>query len=155
MGQYVAAVEDHLIFPARVRVTAGREPFFRASGQSVPVPVEIRLLIDTGSKRTTLIPGIVRHLQPSWSTEARLVTSVGSVATDLFWVCLEFPEAGLVPFPEILVARHPMLPVLSQFHGLLGRDVLRRLESFEYLGRRGHYRLRDTPGWLGWLRRWL
>ena len=75
--------------------------------------------------------------------------------TNLFWVCLEFPEAGLASFPEVLVARHPMPAMLSQFHGLLGRDLLRRLESFEYLGRRGRYCLRDTPGWLGWLRRWL
>src|SRR5262245_60837181 len=118
MGQYVAAVEDHLILPARVRPTAGRERFFRASGQSVPAPVEIRLLIDTGSKRTTLIPGIVRHLRPSPGTVAHLVTPLGSVMTDLVWVCLEFPEAGLASFTEVLVARHPMPSMLSHFHGV-------------------------------------
>jgi hypothetical protein len=75
--------------------------------------------------------------------------------TDLVWVCLEFPEAGLASFPEVLVVRHPMPPSLAHFHGLLGRDLLSRLHSFEYLGRRGQYTVRDRPGWLDWLRRWL
>jgi hypothetical protein len=153
MGKYVASVEDHLILPARVRVPAGRERVFRATGQAVPAPVAIRLVIDTGSKRTTLIPGIVRHLRPSFGSRAHLVTPFGSAVTDLVWVCLEFPEAGLTSFPHVLVARHRMPPSLAQFHGLLGRDLLQRMYSFEYLGQRGYYTLRDTPGWLGWLRR--
>jgi hypothetical protein len=70
-------------------------------------------------------------------------------------VCLEFPEAGLASFTEVLVARHAMPPSLARFHGLLGRDLLRRLYSFEYLGQMGRYTLRDAPGWLGWLRRRL
>jgi len=68
---------------------------------------------------------------------------------------LEFPEAGFVPFPEVLVARLPMPAALRQFHGLLGRDLLRRFESFEYEGRRGCYSLRDRPGVFTWLRHWL
>jgi hypothetical protein len=155
MGKYVAEVKDHLILPARVRATWDREQFFQATGQVVPTPVAIRLLIDTGSKRSTLIPGIVRHLQPSVATRSRLVTPLGSAMTDLVWVHLEFPEAGLAPFPHVLVARHPMPPSLAQFHGLLGRDLLSRLHSFEYLGRLQRYSLRDTPGWFDRLRRWL
>jgi hypothetical protein len=155
MGKYTAHVEDHLILPARVSLTHGQEREFRTTGIAIPAPVDIRLLIDTGSKRTTLIPGIVRHLRADVAASARLITSEGAVETDLFWVCLEFPEAGLAPFPEILVARLPMPAALSQFHGLLGRDLLRRLESFDYQGRRGCYTVRDTAGVLGWLRRWL
>ena len=70
MGKYVATVEDHLVLPARVRATPGRERLFGLSGESVPTPVPIRLLIDTGAKRTTLIPGIIRHLQPFVGGEA-------------------------------------------------------------------------------------
>ena len=70
-------------------------------------------------------------------------------------MCLEFPDAGLAPFPEVLGARLPMPAALSQFHGLLGRDLLRRFESFEYEGRRGCYSLRDRAGMFTWLRRWL
>jgi hypothetical protein len=155
MGTYTAAVEDHIILPARARLSQGQENVLAARGKSVPAPVPIRLLIDTGAKRTTLIPGIVDHLRPMSGAETRLVTPLGSIITDLVWVCLEFPEAGLASFPRVLVARHPMPPMLNQFHGLLGRDLLQRHESFEYLGRRGYFTLRDSPGWLGWLRRWL
>jgi hypothetical protein len=152
MGKYTASVEDHLILPARVRLLQAEERALAGRGESIPTPVSIRLLIDTGAKRTTLIPGIVAHLKPMSGAKARLVTAVGSVLTDLVWVRLEFPETGLASFPEILVARHPLPPSLARFHGLFGRDLLSRLHSFEYLGRRGQYALRDTPGWLG---RWL
>jgi len=39
--------------------------------------------------------------------------------------------------------------------GLLGRDVMRIWDEFRYQGRRGLYLIHDTPGLLGWLRRWL
>jgi hypothetical protein len=71
----------------------------------------------------------------------------------LYWVRLAFPETALNPFDNVQVARLAMPPDLAQFHGLLGRDLLRRLESFLYEGRRGRYTLRDTPGLFGWLRR--
>jgi hypothetical protein len=87
--------------------------------------------------------------------DAQVVTPLASGDVILYWVCLEFPEAGLAPVPEILVARLAMPPGLSQFHGLLGRDLLRSWESFLYEGRRGRYTLRDELGLLGWLRRWL
>ncbi|MBI1914314.1 MAG: hypothetical protein HYS12_06195 [Planctomycetes bacterium] len=118
-------------------------------------PVAIRLLIDTGSKRTALIPGIIRHLQPDTAGSARVVSSLGVARAALFWIRLEFPEAGLAAFPEVLVARLPLPVRLSQFHGLLGRDLLRRLESFEYEGRRGVCTIWDRAGHFAWLRRWL
>jgi hypothetical protein len=155
MGKYTASVEEHLLLPARVRVTPGHERLLRSSGRPVPDPVPIRLLIDTGARRTTLIPGIVQHLDPPAGCDARVITPLAGGDTTLYWVCLEFPGTGLSPVPEVLVARLPMPPGLSAFHGLLGRDLLRRLDSFEYEGRRGRYTLRDTPGLFGWLRRRL
>jgi hypothetical protein len=155
MGKYTSSVEDHLILPARVRLLREDERAFASRGEIAPVPVSIRLIVDTGSKRTTLIPSIIRHLQPTPDREVHQVTPTGRVSTNLFWVCLEFPEAGLTSFPEILVARHPMPPMLRQFHGLLGRDMLQHHESFEYLGRHAYFTLRDSPGWFGWLRRRL
>jgi hypothetical protein len=121
----------------------------------VPSPLAIRLLIDTGAKRTTLIPGVIRHLGPPGGAEVLVETPLASVTTTLAWVRLAFPESGLATLDPVSVVRLPMPPALSQFHGLLGRDLLRRLEAFLYEGRRGQYVLRDTPGWLGWLRRWL
>jgi hypothetical protein len=151
MGKYVASVDDYLILPARVRATPGREHMVALSGGIVPAPVSIRFLIDTGAKRTTLIPGIIRHLQPFVEGEARLVTRYTERMTELVWVSLEFPEAGFAPLTEVLVARMAMPPALAQFHGLFGRDLLGRMHSFDYHGSRGRYVLRDTPGWFDWL----
>src|SRR5947209_20147731 len=113
MGKYTASVEDHLILPAKVRLLEAEESALAGRGRGVPAPVAIRLLIDTGAKRTTLIPGVVNHLGPTVGSQAQLITPVGSVMTDLVWVRLEFPEAGLAPFPRVLVARHPMPPLLG------------------------------------------
>jgi hypothetical protein len=155
MGKYTASVEDHLILPARACVTPGRERFLRSAARQVPAPVPIRLLIDTGARRTTLIPGLVRHLDLPAGCDARVITPLASGDTTLFWVRLEFPGTGLPSLPEVLVARLAMPPGLSQLHGLFGRDLLRRLATFEYEGQRGCYTLRDTPGPFGWLRRRL
>lgn len=155
MAKFTAPVQDHLILPARIRLTPGRERQLQSRGQVVPTPVTIRLLIDTGSKRSALIPGLFRHFQMMAHGSARVVTSLGKIETSLYWVCLDFPEARLESFPEVLVARLPMPGALAQCHGLLGRDLLRRLESFDYEGRRGRYSIRDRPGPLAWLRRWL
>jgi hypothetical protein len=153
MGRYTATVQDHLILPALVTLPAGEERLRRGAGRPMPAPVPVRLLIDTGSRRTTLIPGIIHHLDPPAGVDVQLVTPVGSVAATLYWVRLGFPETGLAALEPVQVARLPMPAQLSQFQGLLGRDVLGRLESFEYEGRRGRYSLRDAPGWLDWLRR--
>jgi hypothetical protein len=155
MGKYVASVEDHIVLPARVRLLAVNERERARLGRRVPAPVPVRLLIDTGSSRGTLVPGIIRHLGAAFERESRVLSPLGAVTADLCWVCLEFPEAGLASFSEVLVARLPMPPGIREFHGLFGRDLLGRLESFEYQGRRRQYALRDTPGWLGWLCRRL
>jgi hypothetical protein len=155
MGRFTAPVEDHLILPGRVRLPPGDERRLAGSGSSIPTPVPVRLLIDTGAKRTTLIPGIVRHLEPTPERDVHVNAPLTSGVATLYWLCLEFPGTRLPAFPAVLVARLPMPPGLSQFHGLLGRDLLSRLASFEYEGRRGCYTLRDKPGLFGWLRRWL
>jgi len=130
MGTFIASVIDHLILPAQVRLPPNHERWNASHGESVPSPVPIRLLIDTGAKRTILIPGIFRHLRPTPGWPVHLVTPSGSGRTDLFWACLEFPGTPLAPFPEVLVARHPMPPPLAQFHGVFGPDLLSRMHSF-------------------------
>jgi hypothetical protein len=48
-----------------------------------------------------------------------------------------------------------MPPGLSHFHGLFGRDLLRRWAWLDYEGQSERYTLRDRRGPFHWLRRWL
>jgi hypothetical protein len=113
------------------------------------------MLIDTGASRTTLIPATIRHLEPTSGRDANLHTASGSRGVTLYWIRLDFPDTGLAPFEHLQVANLEMPPALAQFHGLIGRDVLRRWDEFRYQGRRGRYLIHDTPGLYGWLRGWF
>jgi hypothetical protein len=155
MGRYLATIDDHLVLPAVVGLPKGEERLRRQGGRRAATPVPGRLLIDTGSKRTTLIPGIIRHLDPPAGIDAQIVTPLATGPTTLYWVRLEFPEAGLLPLGPVQVARLPMPAALSRFHGVLGRDLLDQWEEFLYEGRRRCYMLRDAPGLFGWLRHHL
>jgi len=154
MGKYTASVGDHLSLPARVLLTWEQQQLLRLAGRPVPSFVRAHLVIDTGSNRNTLVPGVIRHLQPAVGRSIRVETSLAAGETDLFWVRLEFPGSSLAPIPVIAVARLDLPPSLRAFHGVIGRDLLGRRESFLYEGRRGRFTLRDTPpGLFGWFRR--
>jgi hypothetical protein len=84
MGKFVATVQDHLILPALVSLSAGPAHLRQQAGQPVPAPVSVRFLIDTGAKRTTLIPGVVSHLDPPSGDEVRLITPLAVGAATLF-----------------------------------------------------------------------
>jgi hypothetical protein len=148
MGKYSATVEDHLILPARAMQTPGQERVYGLLRRPVPPPVLVRLLIDTGSKRSTLIPGVVRHLSLGPAGSVRIETSLANVEAGLFWVRLEFPDSSLASIPEFAVARISLPPSLAVYHGIVGRDLLRRWESLFFEGRRGRFTLRDTPAGL-------
>jgi hypothetical protein len=155
MGTFLAPVADHLILPARVCLVEGDEHSRRQAGAGVPAPISLRMLIDTGASRTTLIPGVIRHLAPQEGPDVHLNTPSGRHDVTLYWVRLDFPEAGLTSCEHVQVVSLAMPPALAQFHGLIGRDLLRTWDEFRYQGRRGRYLIRDAPGLLGWLRRWL
>src|SRR5437879_2207649 len=148
MARYTASVHDRLILPAQVCLTRGQEQVFRVMRRAVPTAVSVQLLIDTGSARCTLLPSVIARLNPDPLGVARLETSLAATETSLFWVRLELPLAGLAAIPELAEARVPLPPSLSSFHGVIGRDLLRRWEFFHYQGRRGWLTIRDTPGWL-------
>jgi hypothetical protein len=152
MGKFSAPVSEHLILPAEVSQTRGQERIFRLAGRVVPAPVPVRLLIDTGSKRTALVPGIMDHLQSPVANKARIETSLAAGETALCWVRLEFPGTSLAAVPVLAVARLTMPPPLRLFQGVIGRDLLQQWESFLFEGRRGRFTIRDTPGGLlSWL----
>lgn len=153
MGKVTATVEDHLILPARVLQTRGQERLFHLGGRVIPAPVPVRLLVDTGSRRSTLLPGILAHVQAPFQGSVGIETSLGIGKTSLFWVRLEFPDTSLEPIPQLAVARLNMPASLHPLHGVIGRDLLHRWESFLFEGRRGRFTIRDVPWSLfGWLR---
>ena len=147
MGKYAAAVDDHLVIPARALLSQGQEQVLRLLGRTVPKGVGVRLIIDTGSKRTALVPWVLDQLSPPLMDNVRVETSTGDLHTGLFWVRLDFPDTGLSSIPAIAVARIPLPPSVQAFHGLLGRDLLRRMEYLFYQGRKQRLAIRDRPWW--------
>lgn len=117
----------------------------------MPTGVPVRLLIDIGSGRSTLVPWVIAHLDPRPEREVRVETSGSGTATNLFSVRLEFPDSTLEAFSHVAVARVPLPPLLQEFHGLVGRDLLFRWEWFLLEGRRRRWSLRDTRPWFPWL----
>jgi hypothetical protein len=144
MAKYSASVEDRLILPALVGLIHEQEQIWRMLRRVVPAPVPVQLLIDTGSTRCTLLPSVLTRLNPYQLGLARLETSLGIARAALFRIRLEFPHTKLAAIPEFVVARVPLPSSLSAFHGVIGRDLLRRWESFCYQGRRGRLTIRDT-----------
>lgn len=150
MGKYTAEVDDHLVLPARVLLPLGHERDLHRAGLPVPVGVPVRLVIDMGSRRTTLIPSVLASLDPRPGDAVLVEASTGATATALFWVRLEFPEAGLESVGHLEVARLELPPSLQGFHGVIGRDILFRWEWFRLEGRRRRLSVCDTRGWFSW-----
>lgn len=153
MGKYTTPVSDRLILPAQVFLTLGQERDLNRKGQSIPAGVVVRLAIDTGSGRSSLIPSALDPLKALSREAVQMMTSMGSTPARLFWVRLEFPDTDLLPIPILAVARLNLPLNMPGFHGILGRDVLRRWDSFHWQGRRGRLTIRDVPGWWRWLHR--
>ncbi len=147
MGKYTVAVSDRLILPAQVFLTLGQERRLHQDGGSVPAGVPVRLAIDTGSGWTSLVPSVLDRLKAPPREAVQMMTSLGSTLAVLHWVRLEFPDTDLLPIPILAVVRLDLPSNMTGFHGILGRDVLSRWESFHWQGRRGRLTIRDVPGW--------
>ncbi len=154
MGLLRAAVRDRLILPARTLLPLDVERVFRMLGRPIPAPIAVRLVIDTGSKRSSIVPSVLNCLLPTTAGRAVVETTFASAESELLWVRLEFPGASLAPEPHLAVARLPMPPSLRDYHGVVGRDLLSKWESFLYEGGRGRFTIRDSAGGLlSWLKR--
>jgi hypothetical protein len=145
MAQYTSLVRGPLIIPGRVLLTLGQQQVLKQLDRPIPASVSVNFLIDTGSGRSTVIPLVIAQLNPLSRGVARVATSLAVAETDLFWVRLEFPEAGLEPVPELAVARLALPTTLGPIHGVIGRDLLSRWEHLLYQGRRARLTIRDKP----------
>ena len=127
MGKYTARVVDQLILPARVCLTTDQQDVHQLLGRRSPEPTNVQLLIDTGSSRSTLVPSVIDQLDPLVARDQlRIETSLASGEATLFWVRLEFPGSNLIPIGQRAAARLAFSNSLHQFHGVIGRDLLRR-----------------------------
>jgi hypothetical protein len=152
MSKFTTSVHDRWILPARAGLTAGQEKRLQLAGKRLPSTVAVRLIVDSGSGRSSLVPPVIEQLKPLSQKPVHVETSAGTVATMLYWVRLEFPHTKLGPFSDIPVAQMPLPPSLKAFLGLIGRDLLRRWEELRFQGRRGRLTIRDRPSlWFGWL----
>ena len=84
MGKYRAAVYDKMILPAMSRLPAEDDAVFRALGREVAAPIAVMLIIDTGSKRTSLVPSVLDCLAPTAAGRVNIETTVASAQTELF-----------------------------------------------------------------------
>jgi hypothetical protein len=110
MGKLTTAVDDHWIIPATVLPTHGHQHEFRRLGQPIPASVSVRLLVDTGSKRSAMIPGVIGRLKATLAGMVRVETSFGIGETELYWVRFEFPGSSLHPISQVPVARLKLPP---------------------------------------------
>ena len=154
MGKYAAAVDDCLVLPAQISLTRGQERQIRLFGRSAPAATSVRLIVDTGSRRSTIIPSVIAHLNPIVRGSVRIETSLATGLTAFYWVRLEFPGAGLAAIPELAVAGLSVPSSLRAFHGVIGRDLLSRWQYLHYQGTRRRFAVRDSPHWFfQWLLR--
>src|SRR5438105_10529447 len=152
MGVYRTAVHDRLDVPARVRLPEGDERAFRLFGRPIPQAIPIRLIIDTGAKRSSLVPQVLNQLAPTSASRATVETGLGMRQTELYWVRLEFVAGTLTAVPRLAVARLPLPASLQDYHGLIGRDLLPMCSSLLYEGRRAQPTSRDSrAGFFSWL----
>lgn len=153
MGKLVVVVEDHLAISATVHPTRGQAQLYHLLRREVPSALPVRLIVDTGSKRTALVPEVLSTLQLLPVGVAHVETSAGTLQTNVYWVRLAFPNNTLNALPEFPVMRLPLPRSLGDFQGIIGRDLLRQWESTLFEGRIGRLILRDSrPKWIRWNR---
>ena len=106
-----------------IAVTSAAEEAFAREGQSIPSPIAILALIDTGATGTVIQQGLAQQLglQPVGTTRIQTPTS-SDVLCDKYAVRLSFAD-GLMTL-DTTVIEAPLRGVPIQC--LIGRDVLSR-----------------------------
>lgn len=128
-------------------------PFLLARVSSLRQPelaLTVRLVLDTGSRRSTLISAILNQLRLPSIGEIVLQTALAQSRVRLFNVRIEFALGSLLPIPRMIVVGAPVPRKLSGFDGVIGRDILSRWEIF-ISGPRKRLVVRDGASWRGWL----
>ena len=105
----------------RIGVSEPAANLLRQQGKSVPTPVEITALIDTGASGTAVKPEVIRQLQLTPRGVTNIATpSSAAHPCNVYDVSLTFANGVAVPI--ITVIEVPLEGQVVQ--GLIGRDVL-------------------------------
>src|SRR5438552_4002148 len=142
MGIYRGQVQDIPCLPIKVSLPVEESRFLRWMGRTVPAAAEVTVIVDTGSKRSSLRPRILQELHCPRRSTVQVQTSTGQGAAVFYVACIEFPASTLKPFPRALVAGLSMPQTLAAYDGVIGRDILSRWETF-YSGLREQLTIRD------------
>ena len=109
-----------------IGISKPRQTALEAAKQSVPPPMQIRGLIDTGASGTCIDPTVVNQLSlvPTGTTQIR-TPSTGTGTHP----CNQFDVSLILHHPTISFTFQALPVVESQllnqgFHALIGRDVL-------------------------------
>jgi hypothetical protein len=149
MGSYRGHVPDLLLVPASVS-RPSPDPVVEKKGNPDAADVLVSLMLDTGAKYCSVTPEIIQQLGLPFLRPARVSTHIGQGAANLYVASLAFPASSLAALPTVIVAGLAMPPHLAGCHGVIGRDVLRRWETF-YSGPRERLTVRDHRSVWGWL----
>lgn len=131
---------------AMVIVSTPRQAALIAAKQTVPSPVKIRALVDTGASGTCIDPSVMAQLGLTPTNVIQMFTpSTGAtpVPTNQFDVGLIIPGSSAKHAPLAF----PTIPVVESnlfagqgFHALIGRDILRHC-ILNYNGDFGYFSL--------------
>jgi hypothetical protein len=150
MGVYRGPVDEILFLPVRVSLPHADVRKLQLRSSAVPVPVEVRLIIDTGSQRSALKPSVLRYPQCPSRHSVRVQTSTGEGQAKYDEVGMEFLTSSLAALPRAVVVGLDLPPRLQDYSGVIGRDILGGWE-FYYSGPRRRLTIRDHRSFLGWL----
>jgi predicted aspartyl protease len=127
------------LIDAFVGVSAPRQATLLAQNQSIPNPMRVRALMDTGASSTCVDPSIVAGLGLTPTGQAQMCTpSTGTTphVADQYDVSIVIPCSDKQPLIQQTIAVACVQLVAPQgFHVLIGRDILRHC-VFTYDGAR-------------------
>jgi hypothetical protein len=115
---------------AFVGVSQARAQALTDAGQSVPQPVPIQAMLDTGASNTCVDPGVLDQLGLSPTGVIQMVTpSTGSAPAQAEQYDVSLVIFSMLGHPPLLHLTIPVtkshLHALQGFHALIGRDVLK------------------------------
>jgi hypothetical protein len=125
---HLSMTGDRPIIPVLVGVSNLRFQVLRAANQPQPQPINVSMLVDTGSSRCCITPGLLAPLGLTSIGKIPLHTpSTGGapVSCDLYEVSFMIPH----PHSPLFLPVMPIVeccPLSGPVQGLLGRDFLKR-----------------------------